>query len=75
MNDPLAVSYELEAVSQLRDALAMSHAPRWQWLEQAMDLGFAVARSRAKRGLPASMRMGSSSPWERVSGADQSCLV
>lgn len=29
----------------------MSHARRWQWLAQAMDMGFAIARSRASRGL------------------------
>ena len=51
MSDPLAVSYEQAAENHLRDALAMSHARRWQWLAQAMDLGFAVARSRASRGL------------------------
>ncbi len=52
MSDPLAVSYEQAAENHLRDALAMSHAQRWQWLAQAMDLGFAVAQSRASRGLP-----------------------
>jgi hypothetical protein len=52
MSDPLAVPYEQAAENHLRDALAMSHAQRWQWLAQAMDLGFAVARSRANRGLP-----------------------
>lgn len=52
MSDRLAVSYELAAKNHLCDALTMCHAQRWQWLEQAMDLGFAVARSRAKRGLP-----------------------
>lgn len=51
MSDPLAVSYEQAAENHLRDALATSHAQRWQWLAQAMDLGFAVARSRASRGL------------------------
>lgn len=51
MSDPLAISYEQAAENHLRDALAMSHARRWQWLVQAMDLGFAVARSRASRGL------------------------
>lgn len=52
MSDPLAVSYEQAAENHLRDALTMSHARRWQWLAHAMDLGFAVARSRASRGLP-----------------------
>lgn len=52
MSDPLAVSWERAAENHLRDALAMSHAQRWNWLAQAMDLGFAVARSRSKRGLP-----------------------
>lgn len=52
MSDPLAVSYEQAAENHLRDALAMSHAQRWQWLSEAMDLGFAVVRSRARRGLP-----------------------
>lgn len=52
MSDPLAVSWEQAAENHRRDALAMSYALRWQWLEQAMDLGFAVARSRAKRSLP-----------------------
>ncbi len=51
MSDPLAVSCEQAAENHLRDALAMSHASRWQWLAQAMDLGFAVAWSRASRGL------------------------
>lgn len=51
MSDPLAVSWEQAAENHRRDALAMSHARRWAWLAQAMDLGFAVARSRASRGL------------------------
>lgn len=51
MSDPLAVSWEQAAENHLRDALAMSHAQRWRWLAQAMDLGFSVARSRASRGL------------------------
>ncbi len=52
MSDPLAVSFEQAAENHLRDALAMTHAQRWRWLEQAMDLGFAVVRSRARQGLP-----------------------
>ena len=52
MSEPLAVSYELAAENHPRDALAMSHARCWQWLAQAMDLRFTVARSRADRGLP-----------------------
>lgn len=51
MSDPLAVSWAQAAENHRRDALAMSHARRWAWLAQAMDLGFAVARSRASRGL------------------------
>ncbi|HRI55703.1 MAG TPA: hypothetical protein PK170_01240 [Anaerolineae bacterium] len=51
MSDPLAVSWEQAADNHRRDALAMSHARRWTWLAQAMDLGFAVARSRASQGL------------------------
>lgn len=51
MSDPLAVCWERAAENHRRDALAMSHARRWAWLAQAMDLGFAVARSRASRGL------------------------
>lgn len=51
MSDPLAVSWEQAAENHRRDALAMSHARRWAWLAQAMDLGFAVARSRSSRGL------------------------
>lgn len=53
MSDPLAVSYEQAAENHLRDALAlaMSHAQRWQWLAHAMDMGFAVARSRGSLGL------------------------
>ncbi|MBX3724466.1 MAG: hypothetical protein KF823_00930 [Xanthomonadales bacterium] len=50
MSDPLAVSWEQAAENHRRDALAMSHARRWTWLAQAMDLGFAVARSRASQG-------------------------
>ena len=51
MSDPLAVSWAQAAENHRRDALSMSYARRWAWLAQAMDLGFAVARSRASRGL------------------------
>lgn len=39
------------ADNHLRDALSVSHAERWTWLQQAMELGFRSARSRARRGL------------------------
>lgn len=51
MSDPLVVSFEQAAKDSLSDALAIPHAPHWQWLVQVMDLGFAVARSRARRDL------------------------
>lgn len=52
MSDPLAASFDQAFENHLRDALAMTHAQRWRWLEQAMDLGFAVVRLRARQGLP-----------------------
>lgn len=51
MSDPLSVSHEQAAENHLRDALRMSHAQRWTWLAQAIDLGIAVVRSRASRRL------------------------
>lgn len=38
-------------LNHLRGALALSVSQRWDWLRQAVDLGFATARDRARRGL------------------------
>ena len=43
--------FEEAAINHLRDALALTHEQRWQWLAQAMELGFETARQRAERGL------------------------
>lgn len=51
MNDPLACSFRDAELNQLRDAQALTPAQRWQWLREAMDFGFDLARSRAERGL------------------------
>jgi hypothetical protein len=51
MKDPLSVSFEDAAENHRIDALRMTHAERWRWLLDAMDFGFEVARSRARRGL------------------------
>lgn len=44
-------SFEAAALNHLRDALRASSSERWQWLKQAMALGFATARTRAAKGL------------------------
>lgn len=36
--------------NHLRDALQVTHAERWRWLQQAMELGFRSARARARKG-------------------------
>jgi len=51
MTDPLACSFADAQLNHLRGALAMSIGQRWEWLRQAMDLGFAITRDRARRGL------------------------
>lgn len=51
MNDPLASTFADAELNHLRAALAMDVRQRWEWLRQAMDLGFAIARERARRGL------------------------
>ena len=51
MTDSLGCSYADAQLNHLRDALALDTAQRWQWLRQAMDFGFAIARDRANRGL------------------------
>jgi hypothetical protein len=51
MADPLSCDYEQAALSHLRDALGLTHAQRWHWLRDAMELGFATACRRAEQGL------------------------
>lgn len=48
----ISLSFEQAAENHLRDALRMSHAERWQWLREAMDFGFKIAKDRARQGLP-----------------------
>ena len=51
MRDELSCDYRDAELNHLRDALALSPAQRWQWLREAMDFGFQLARSRASQGL------------------------
>jgi len=51
MTSPLRCTFEDAELNHLRDALALSHAQRWQWLREAMDFGFSVAQQRAEQGL------------------------
>ncbi len=46
-----ACDYREAELNHLRDGLAMTPAQRWQWLREAMDFGFQLARSRAAQGL------------------------
>lgn len=45
-----SASFEDAELRHLRDALRATTAERWQWLQQAMDFGFATARARAAQG-------------------------
>ena len=51
VKDDLACDYREAELNHLRDALAMTPAQRWQWLREAMDFGYQLARSRAADGL------------------------
>ena len=51
MNDEMACDYREAELNHLRDALAMTPEQRWQWLREAMDFGYRLARSRAASGL------------------------
>ena len=51
MKDDFACDYREAELNHLRDALAMTAAQRWQWLREAMDFGYQLARTRAARGL------------------------
>ena len=51
MKDELACDYREAELNHLRDALAMTPEQRWQWLREAMDFGYRLARSRAVSGL------------------------
>jgi len=44
-------SFETAAHNHLRDALGMTVAERWRWLDQAMAFGSVTARARAVKGL------------------------
>lgn len=46
-----ASSFGRAALNHLRDGLRMTHAERWQWLQEAMAFGAATARARAVNGL------------------------
>jgi hypothetical protein len=52
MTDPLSCDYREAELNHLRDALALTPAQRWQWLREAMDYGFQLARTRAAAGQP-----------------------
>lgn len=51
MSEPLACDFRDAELNHLRDALKMTVSQRWQWLGEAMDFGFQLARSRAEQGL------------------------
>lgn len=51
MKDDLSCDYGEAELNHLRDALTMTPAQRWQWLREAMDFGFQLARTRAAEGL------------------------
>lgn len=51
MTDPLKCTFEDAEINHLRDALSLTPTARWQWLQQAMEFGASLARSRAKAGL------------------------
>lgn len=51
MNSAIDAGFAGASDNHLRDALRVSHAERWRWLQQAMELGFRSARARARRGL------------------------
>ena len=51
MRDELSCDYRDAKLNHLHDALALSPAQRWQWLREAMDFVFQLARSHAAQGL------------------------
>lgn len=51
MNATVQAGFAEAADNHLRDALSVTHAERWAWLQQAMELGFRNARARARKGL------------------------
>ncbi|MCD9008003.1 hypothetical protein LDO31_17535 [Luteimonas sp. XNQY3] len=51
MSAATEVGFTEAAEHHLRDALQVSHAERWRWLQDAMAHGVQSARARGRRGL------------------------